>query len=65
MNCLCTYRVEEDHAAVHDFEMLSHLSILRVLAGVGKLWHQPHELVRSYLYHEGDVLPGHMLGGYQ
>jgi hypothetical protein len=65
MTCKSTYRVEKDHSAVHDLEMLSHLSILRVLAGIGELWHQTHELVRSDLYHERDVLPGHMLGGYQ
>jgi hypothetical protein len=36
-----------------------------VLACVGKLWHQPCKLVRRDLYHEGDVLPGQMLGSYQ
>ena len=60
-----TYRVEKDHATVHDLEVLSHLRVLRVLSCVGKLWHQTRKLVCHDLYHEGDVLPGHVLGSYQ
>jgi hypothetical protein len=65
MTCLFAYRIEEDHTAIHNLEVLSHLCILRVLASVGKLWHQPRKLVRCDLYHEGNVLPGQMLGSYQ
>ena len=45
--------------------MLSHLRVLRVLPCEGKLWHQTRKLVGHDLYHEGDVLPGHVLGSYQ
>jgi hypothetical protein len=36
-----------------------------VLPCEGKLWHQTRKLVGHDLYHEGDVLPGHVLGSYQ
>lgn len=48
------YRIEKDHAVIHDLEVICHQRIWVPIDDL-ELWHQTCQLILSDLYNKGNV----------